>query len=392
MAITLRYFPLRALAEPTKITLEYGNVPYTEEVIQFAEWGAGKKKDPEFTVFGQVYSPHILIRRLSSPASSLSHPPIHRAGHVHVMIDVNASLSPWKSPTPSHLPPLLTDLLTDPFAHITDPFSGRHDRSPPCCSPRANFSPSPWYCTPATATTKPHASQCPHPQQSPHTTHSLPPPHTHRSSCATRPTRPAPCRPSLAPYAPHLYVAPLWPLSHQPPSPTPSPPRRSLSQMPVMDGIECARRFRAYEVRPRCPPGNASSLWSVPHIQAHQPLRSRPRVAGASPLARLDAPSRPSIQGHQRPLPPAAPSLFPLDPRRCVARWPAWTRPQAGASRPPNPTLPLCRVSPCRRPGCRNAWRSGRHTTLPWQGGGPGPAGAGKGSQGACPSPRAAPA
>jgi hypothetical protein len=48
------YFPLRALAEPTKITLEYGNVPYTEEVVQFADWGGSKKKDPSFTVFGQV--------------------------------------------------------------------------------------------------------------------------------------------------------------------------------------------------------------------------------------------------------------------------------------------------------------------------------------------------
>jgi hypothetical protein len=80
--ITLRYFALRALAEPIKITLAYGawkgvpcknlcNVPYfrppsrttlspsgdveyTLEVIQFPEWGGGKKADRSVSLFGAL--------------------------------------------------------------------------------------------------------------------------------------------------------------------------------------------------------------------------------------------------------------------------------------------------------------------------------------------------
>ena len=54
--ITINYFALRAVAEPVKIALAYGDVEYTLNEIPFSEWGAGKKGDRSVSLFGQLPS------------------------------------------------------------------------------------------------------------------------------------------------------------------------------------------------------------------------------------------------------------------------------------------------------------------------------------------------
>eukprot|EP01040_Poterioochromonas_malhamensis_P012846 gene12846-14075_t len=56
IAFTLHYFDVRARAEPIRMVLRYGGIPYEDHIVSYTEWMNGLKHNNNYAPFGQLPS------------------------------------------------------------------------------------------------------------------------------------------------------------------------------------------------------------------------------------------------------------------------------------------------------------------------------------------------